>query len=155
MTGLQSEPFDVNLYVFYRYWLNDRLSPFGYVHRGFRLKHRDWDTPKCEANAGKAYSSPEDDPYLADLASHILGVKTFFQKRYPGERFYLTNIQARGLKPADVREWVDDFWLFPYYRAYLNIKSTGATSGQDDSLYASTGSDSDIDGQPASSDWRR
>ena len=25
MTGLQSDPFDVNLYVFYRFWINDKL----------------------------------------------------------------------------------------------------------------------------------
>ena len=35
MTGLQAEPFDVNLYVFYKAWINDRLSKFGYEHRGF------------------------------------------------------------------------------------------------------------------------
>ena len=37
------------------------------------------------------------------------------QKLHPGERYYLTNIQAFQLKPEDVREWSDDLWLFPYY----------------------------------------
>ncbi len=38
-----------------------------------------------------------------------------FQRLYPGQRYYLTNIHARGLRPAAVREWSDDLWLFPYY----------------------------------------
>ncbi|MHC4470123.1 MAG: DUF2330 domain-containing protein [Planctomycetota bacterium] len=115
MTGLQSEPFDVNLYVFYRYWLNDRLSKYGYAHRGFRLVHRDWDTKECEPSGGKAWSDPSGDPYLKSLASRIPTVTKLMQARHPGERFYLTNIQASRLKPSDVRAWSDDLWLFPYY----------------------------------------
>jgi hypothetical protein len=42
-------------------------------------------------------------------------VAGFFRKRYPDNRFYLTNIQARKLMPAEVRQWRDDLWLFPYY----------------------------------------
>jgi hypothetical protein len=115
MTGLQSEPFNVNLYVFYRYWLNDELSKFGYVHRGFHLKYRDWDSPDCEPNGGKAYSSPRSDPFLRDQAPLLTNISQLFQKLHPGERYYLTNIQAFQLKPADVRHWSDDLWLFPYY----------------------------------------
>lgn len=116
MTGLQSEPFDVNLYVFYRFWLNDERNAFGYVHRGMKLKYRDWDTPQCTADGGKAWSAPQTDPLLKNLASRVETVAGFFQKRYPGDRFYLTNIQAHGLKAADIREWADDLWLFPAYR---------------------------------------
>ena len=115
MTGLQSQRFDVNLYVFYRYWINDRKNRYGYVHRGFRLRHRDWDTSRCVADGGKAWSAPETDPFLRDMAYAIPTVKKLFQTLHPGERYYLTNIQAFGLVPSDVREWADDLWLFPYY----------------------------------------
>lgn len=115
LTGLQSEPFDVNLYVFYRYWLNDRLSKFGYVHRGFSLRHRDWDTKECVANGGKAFSDPDNDPYLSSYGHFFPSITKLLQKLHPGERYYLTNIQAKRLDPKDVREWSDDLWLFPYY----------------------------------------
>ncbi len=115
MTGLQDRAFDVNLYVFYHAWLNDHLSKFGYEHRGLRLKYRDWDTPACEPNAGKTWSTPQRDVFLRDLAPRIPTVAALFQKLHPGERYYLTNIQALGLKPEAVRQWSDDLWLFPYY----------------------------------------
>jgi len=115
MTGLQQKPFDVNLYVFYGKWVNDKLSKFGYKHRGFELKYRDWDTRQCEPNAGKKYSAPELDPFLADFAGRIPTVAALMQKLHPGEQYYLTNVRARGLKPDDVRQWADDLWLFPYY----------------------------------------
>lgn len=115
LTGLQSEPFDVNLYVFYKAWLNDDLNQFGYTHRGFSLYHRDWDTPECVPNGGKAYSHPESDPYLKGYASRLMHTMKLMQKLHPGQKYYLTNLQAYGLKPADVREWKDDLWMFPYY----------------------------------------
>ena len=52
LTGLQSQPFSVNLYVLYRYWLNDSKSKFGYEHRGFRLKYRDWDGARLSSRCG-------------------------------------------------------------------------------------------------------
>jgi len=115
LTGLQAAPFDVNLYVFYRAWLNDHLNRYGYEHRGFRLRYRDWDSPSCKANAGKTWSAPARDPFLRDQAARLPTVTRLFQKLHPGKRFYLTNVEARGLKPGDVREWADDLWLFPYY----------------------------------------
>ncbi len=115
MTGLQSRPFDVNLYVFYRFWINDNLSPFGYEHRGFRRRYRDWDSSECEPNGGKAYSLPGRDPFLDSYADRFPTVTKLFQKLHPGAKYYLTNIQARRLDPVDVREWADDLWLFPYY----------------------------------------
>lgn len=115
MTGLQSAPFSVNLYVFYSAWLNDKLNKFGYVHRGFRLRHRDWDTEYCQPNAGKSYSAPQHDPYLQKVWHTIPTVTKLFQKLHPGQRYYLTNLQAMRLNPQDVREWVDDLWLFPHY----------------------------------------
>mgnify|MGYP001825244201 CR=1 FL=1 len=115
LTGLQSERFDVNLYIFYGAWLNDRINGHGYVHRGFELNWRDYDSKRCKPNAGKTWSAPEHDPYLAGYASKIPTLTRYFQKRHPGERFYLTNILARNLRPADVRDWRDDLWMYPYY----------------------------------------
>ncbi len=115
LTGLQSKPFNVNLYVFFRFWLNDDLNKFGYTHRGFQLYHRDWDTDQCVANGGKAYTNPASDPFLKNFAGRLTNTTKLLQKLHPGEKYYLTNVQAYGLKPADVREWSDDLWMFPYY----------------------------------------
>jgi len=115
MTGLQGARFDVNLYIFYGAWINDRINKYGYVHRGFRLRYRDWDSRQCKPNAGKTYSAPRDDPFLKGLARKIPTVTKLFQKLHPGGRYYLTNIQAFGMKPAAVRDWSDDLWVFPYY----------------------------------------
>lgn len=115
MTGLQQDHFDINLYVFYRFWINDKLNKFGYQNRGFELAFRDYDTKECEANGGKAYSLPSSDPYLKFYARHIPTVTRLFQKLHPGKKYYLTNIKARNLDPEDVREWSDDLWVFPYY----------------------------------------
>lgn len=115
LTGFQSEPFDVNLYVLYNKWLNDRLNGFGYAHRGFDLIWRDYDGPECKPNLGKLWSDPRSDPYLRAFADRFPAVTKLVQKLHPGEPYYLTNIRAEGLKPADVRAWSDDLWLFPYY----------------------------------------
>jgi hypothetical protein len=115
LTGLQKGPFDVNLYVLYNKWVNDRVSRFGYVHRGFELTWRDYDGPRCTPNAGKSWSDPGADPYLREYAGLFPAVTKLVRKLHPGERYYLTNLQARGLAPADVRDWPDDLWLFPYY----------------------------------------
>lgn len=115
MTGLQNERFDVNLYIFYGKWVNDRLSKYGYAHRGFALRWRDYDSKQCKANAGKAWSDPKGDPYLKSYAQRIPETTKLFQKLHPGKRYYLTNIYAHGLRPNDVRDWSDDLWMFPYY----------------------------------------
>jgi Uncharacterized protein conserved in bacteria (DUF2330) len=115
LTGLQSEPFDVNLYVFYDKWINDRVSRYGFTHRGFSLIWRDYDSPACEPNAGKSWTDPSADPYLKGYESLFPTVTTLFRKLHPGARYYLTNIRANGLRAADVRAWSDDLWLFPYY----------------------------------------
>ena len=133
LTGLQTEPFDVNLYVFYRFWLNDRLSKFGYVHRGFTLRHRDWDTKQCVPNGGKSFSDPDNDPYLKGYGRYFPSVTKLLRKLHPGERYYLTNIQASRLDPKDVRDWSDDLWLFPYYtnRDFVpfDVRDNGPASG--------------------------
>jgi hypothetical protein len=115
LTGLQQDRFDVNLYILYGKWLNDRINNFGYTHRGFTLNWRDYDSPACEPNAGKRWSEPANDPYLKDYANIFPNVSKLCKKLHPAERYYLTNIQAFGLAPRDVRNWPDDLWLFPYY----------------------------------------
>jgi hypothetical protein len=115
MTSLQEDPFDVNLYIFYRAWLNDHINGYGFEHRGFDLKWRDYDTNQCKANAGKTWSAPKSDPYLKSHARKIPELTRFFQARHAGKRFYLTNITARGLKPKRVRTWDNDLWMFPHY----------------------------------------
>ncbi len=115
MTGLQDENFDVNLYIFYDKWVNDRLSKYGFVHRGFTLRWRDYDSKACKKNAGKTWSDPQGDPYLRAYAGRIPETTKLFQKLHPGKRFYLTNLYAHDLRPSDIRAWSDDLWLFPYY----------------------------------------
>ena len=115
ITGLQKSAFDINLYVFYGKWINDHKSRFGYEHRGFYMNYRDWDSPKCEPNAGKAWSTPQRDPFLASLAHKIPTLTGLFQRLHPGEKYYLTNIQARRVQPTELKEWKADLWLFPYY----------------------------------------
>lgn len=115
MTSLQNDSFDVNLYIFYRAWLNDHINGFGFEHRGFDLRWRDYDTAQCKANAGKTWSAPKSDPYLKSYTGKIPKLTRFFQARHPGKRFYLTNITARGVEPKRVRTWDNDLWMFPYY----------------------------------------
>ena len=115
LTGLQKEKFDVNLYVFRNSWINDDINKYGFTHREFRLKFRDWDSPRCKPNAGKNWSKPSVDPYLKPTAMKIPELSRFFAKHYPEKRFYLTNIVANNLEPARVRAWKDDLWLYPYY----------------------------------------
>lgn len=115
LTGLQKGRFDVNLYVLHRYWLNDKLTKYGYEHRGFKRTYRDWDSKQCVPNGGKQYSLPSDDPFLKPYAQLIPTLTKLLQKLHPGEKYYLTNIKAYDLKPEDVRAWADDLWLFPYY----------------------------------------
>ncbi len=134
MTGLQEKPFDVNLYVFYEKWINDKKSRFGYTHRGFSLRYRDWDTPRCQPNAGKGWSDPKNDPLLASAARLIPTVAKRLGELHPGKRFYLTNIQAFGLKPKDVRTWPGDLWLFPYYTdpnfVPFDVRDGGPSAGE-------------------------
>ena len=115
MTGLQKSHFDINLYVFYDKWVNDKLSRYGFVHRGFHLRWRDYDSPACTPNAGKTWSAPRTDVYLRGSAHLFPTVTRTMQKLHPGRRFYLTNLYATDLDPRHVLDWNDDLWLFPYY----------------------------------------
>jgi hypothetical protein len=135
LTGLQSAKFDVNLYVLYGKWLNDHTNGFGYIHRGFLMNWRDYDSPQCEPNAGKRWSDPASDPYLQPFAFAIPTVTKLCQKLHPGERYYLTNLQARDLDPRSVRAWVDDLWLFPYYTDPKTIPHDARPDGPASAAY--------------------
>ena len=135
LTGLQSSRFDVNLYILYNKWLNDRLNGFGFAHRGFTLNWRDYDGPQCVPNAGKRWSDPGHDPYLGSFAHLIPAVTKLCQKLHPGERYYLTNLQASSLAPGDVRAWADDLWLFPYYTDPRTVPHDARKDGPASSAY--------------------
>ena len=139
LTGLQSSAFDVNLYVLYGKWLNDRLNGFGYAYRGFTLNWRDFDGPECEPNAGKRWSDPASDPYLRGFTTFIPTVTKLCQKLHPGERYYLTNLRATGLVPRDVRDWSDDLWLFPYYTDPTTVPSDAREGGPASASYPNIG----------------
>ena len=136
MSSLQKEPFDVNLYVFYKWWLNDKLNEYGYQHRGFHRKYRDGDRPQSKPDAGKRWAKPETDPFQRDAASRIKTVARLFQELHPHDKYYLTNIHAFGLNPADVRKWPDDLWLFPYYPDEKQVPFDAQPDGPAAAAYA-------------------
>jgi hypothetical protein len=96
LTGLQTDVFDVNLYVFSRRQLNARLNERGYEHRGFRYKYRGVE-------------------HFRTQSTFVPAFRAFLTEFYPAKRFYLTNLQATQLAPAAIREWKNDLWLFPLY----------------------------------------
>lgn len=155
LTSLQQAAFDLNLYVFTGSWLNDRLNAYGYVQQGLKLRFRDFDSPTCVANAGKWYAEPKQDSYLRDYAAMLTETTKLFRKLSPQGKFYLTNIQAHAIQPANLRRQRDDLWLFPYYtdagmvpydaraegiahNAYTHVTLTGnqtADDAEDDRRY--------------------
>jgi hypothetical protein len=143
MTGLQTEPFDVNLYVFYKSWLNDSLNRYGFTDRGFSLKYRDWDCEKCEPNAGRSWDTPEEDRVIKHGGStnSLSQIRALFQDSYSWERFYLTNIQAFGVRPEEVRNWSGDLWLFPHYTDLEMIPYDARIGGPANIIYQTPGDD--------------
>ena len=115
MTGLQKERFNLNLYVFYDKWVNDRLSRFGYMQKGLSRRWRDYDSRSCKPNAGKLWSNPSKDPYLKNYAGIFPTVTKYMKEHFPNNRYYLTNVYANKLNPKSVLDWEDDLWMFPYY----------------------------------------
>jgi len=109
MTGLQREPFSVNLYIFSRRGLNGDLNEYGYAHRGFQLRYG---VDGREPQPGELWWSPEHDPILKYHQTAIPTLAKLFHRLHPRKRFHLTNIQAANLKPGEVRDWPDDLWLF-------------------------------------------
>ena len=85
LTGLQKDPFDITLYVFHRYWI-DNISPRSYEHQGFRLEYRDWDSTDCVANGGKLYANPREDPFLKSKAALLPATARLFQQLHPEDR---------------------------------------------------------------------
>lgn len=115
MTGLQSDPFDVNLYVFSRWWVDNRGSRYGFKKRGFFLKYREKDTTHGGPN----------DPVAWDLPATTTLLKTL----HPGDSWYFTNLRATGLRPAEVRKWKDDLWLFPLYTRRNEVPADARPGG--------------------------
>lgn len=148
LTSLQQAPFNLNLYIFTGSWLNDRLNAFGYVQQGLRLRFRDFDSPTCTPNAGKWYAEPKQDAYLREYAPRLPEITKLFQKLSPQGKYYLTNIQAYDIQPANLRRQPDDLWLFPFYTntgmvpydaradgiahgAYAHVSLTGMTAAEE------------------------
>jgi hypothetical protein len=100
MTGLQQAPFHLNLYVFYDKWINDKLSRFGFTHRGLNLRWRDYDSRACKSNEGKHWAKPEDDPYLKGYADIIPAVSHYMAQHFENRRYCLSNIFVNNLRPA-------------------------------------------------------
>lgn len=134
LTGLQKQNFLVNLYVFYGAWLNDHRNDYGFERRGFHLVFRDWDEPDCEPNAGKRWADPNSDPYLRPYVHSLPTTTKLFAKLHPDRKFYLTNVQGR-FAPADVRNWKDDLWLYPYYvdKSMVPYDARTGSASEDDS----------------------
>ena len=141
MTALQKERFDVNLYVFYKAWLNEDTLQYGYARRHFALKYHDSDTAQCQPNAGKAWSDPKTDVFLRDLAHLVPTVTKLFQKLHPGARYYLSNLKALNMNPKFVRAWADDLWLFPNYPDPTFVPIDARPGGVAAAGYATPGED--------------
>jgi len=135
LTGLQDEPFNVNLHIFHRYWLNDRVNGYGYLHRGLKMAHRDWDTARCQPSGGKSWSDPAGDSFLADAKHIVPSVTKLMQKRHPGRRFYLTTLKATRVLPADILEGRGDYWFFPFYTNPKMIPYDAQAGGPAHAIY--------------------
>ena len=126
LTSLQQERFHVNLYVFTSRPLNDRHGPFGFERRGFTSSFSDsWKRRPLHSGGPGAtvsrapgrpdWSDARRDPYLRDVADKIPTVTELFGESFPGERFIMTSVGARYIRPEDVRAWEGDLWLFPRF----------------------------------------
>jgi len=93
MTGIQAEPFDLELHLFTPKPVDEDASRYGYAHRGLRRLARE----------GNADAAPL--PLLAGLL-----------RRAPHDgRHHLTTIGIRGMQPGALDAWPDDLWVFPRY----------------------------------------
>ncbi len=106
----QKAPLDVNLYVFADSMINIDYDENGVLTKGFLPRYRE--------GRSRRWSHRH-----VEGVSPMLTTRRFFLRNYPHERFFLTNIQARGLKPADIRDWSEDLYIYPQY-VYLLHPST-------------------------------
>lgn len=110
LSVFQQSPLDVNLYVFTNSRINIDYDEKGVLTRKFAARYED-----------SSYLMWSHSDIWEDLP--MWEVRRFFLTNYPRERFFLTNIQARQLEPAEIREWPDDLYIYPQY-IYLFDPST-------------------------------
>lgn len=110
LSVFQRSPFDVNLYVFTDSHINIDYDEKGVLTKKFAARYED-----------SSYVMWSHSDIWENLP--MWEVRRFFLTNYPRERFFLTNIQARQLDPADIREWPEDLYIYPQY-IYLFDPST-------------------------------
>ncbi len=110
LSAFQNTPLDVNLYVFADWTLNIDYDEKAVLTKRFNARY--------ESGSARKWSHEEVEGTLPMLAT-----RRFFLKNYPHETFFLTNIQALGLRPDDIRDWTEDLYIYPQY-IYLFDPST-------------------------------
>ncbi len=110
LSVFQKSPLDVNLYIF-----TDSMINIGYDEKGVRTK-----LFAARYEEGRLLKWWQ---YEVEDGPEMIRTRQFFLKNYPRESFVLTNIQARGLKPDEIREWTEDLYIYPQY-VYLFDPST-------------------------------
>jgi hypothetical protein len=101
ISGYQDEPMDVNIYVFYESWVNVDADEHGALAKGFLARYKEGWCDKWSV------LQLDEEP--------LQRVRQLFLNTQPNEFFYLTNIYQRQLKPADIRSWADDLYIYPHY----------------------------------------
>jgi hypothetical protein len=103
MTGLQTAPFGINLHVFTLTRFDEDASK---GHEGFAIAYGE-----DEYTQPRPWSKPETDPALARHRGGLRSLTSLFQALHPDERYHLTSLNARHLKPREVRSRRADVWL--------------------------------------------
>ncbi len=116
LTGLQEEPFDVNLYIFHEQPLNRISDRWGYEAFDFEEKYSDatrlsWD----KGVRPLRYGFPQTDPMLRNHLPQLEKWGKLLNKLHPHQKYLMTNIQAEQLEPEKIRKWSTDLWLTPRY----------------------------------------
>jgi len=110
LSVFQKSPLDVNLYILSDSPINIDYDEKGVLTKGFEARYE-----------GDSYVTWWQ--YRVEGGPQMFHTRQFFLKNYPRESFILTNIQAWGLKPDDIREWTEDLYIYPRY-VYLFNPST-------------------------------
>jgi len=110
LSVFQKAPLDVSLYIFADWMINIDYDEKGVLTKKFLSRYEDGDARRWSHEQVRG-------------ALPMVSTRQFFLKNYPRDTFFLTNIQARGLEPAKVREWTEDLCIYPRY-VYLFDPST-------------------------------
>jgi hypothetical protein len=108
ISGTQSAPMDVNLYVFSSSWINVDTDENGTLASGFDARYKEPDSHD--------WSKSDNEPE----ATQLVRVRQFFLKHHAGESFYLTNIHQERLDPAALRGWADDLYITSDYYTFAS-----------------------------------